>query len=132
MRLCVDALTGLAKEHGITTILVGHVTKAGDLAGPRTIEHAVDVVLSFEGDPRSGLRLLSGGKNRFGPEGEVAWFEMGREGLAETDRGPVVGDGSEPGCTTTVALAGRRALAVEVQALVVASGRSRPGGTSTD
>jgi DNA repair protein RadA/Sms len=122
VRLCVDALTGLAKEHGITTILVGHVTKAGDLAGPRTIEHAVDVVLSFEGDPRSGLRLLSGGKNRFGSEGEVAWFEMGREGLAETDGGPVVGDGTEPGCSTTVALAGRRALAVEVQALVVPSG----------
>jgi DNA repair protein RadA/Sms len=122
VRLCVDALTGLAKEHGMTTILVGHVTKAGDLAGPRTIEHAVDVVLSFEGDPRSGLRLLSGGKNRFGSEGEVAWFEMGREGLAETDAGPAVGDGSEPGCTTTVALAGRRALAVEVQALVVPSG----------
>jgi DNA repair protein RadA/Sms len=122
VRLCVDALTGLAKEHGVTTILVGHVTKAGDLAGPRTIEHAVDVVLSFEGDPRSGLRLLSGGKNRFGSEGEVAWFEMGREGLDETDGGPMVGDGSEPGCTTTVALAGRRALAVEVQTLVVASG----------
>ena len=124
VRLCVDALTGLAKEHGITTILVGHVTKAGDLAGPRTIEHAVDVVMSFEGDSRSGLRLLSGGKNRFGSEGEVAWFEMGRRGLAETDGGPAVGDGSEPGCATTVALTGRRALAVEVQALVVASGGS--------
>jgi DNA repair protein RadA/Sms len=122
VRLCVDALTGLAKEQGITTLLVGHVTKAGDLAGPRTMEHAVDVVLSFEGDPRSGMRVLSGGKNRFGSEGEVAWFEMGRDGLAETDAGPPIGDGSEPGCAATVALAGRRALAVEVQALVVGSG----------
>jgi DNA repair protein RadA/Sms len=119
VRLCVDALTGLAKEHGITTILVGHVTKAGDLAGPRTMEHAVDVVLSFEGDPRSGLRLLAGGKNRFGPEGEVTWFEMERTGLAEMDAGPALGGDAEPGCATTVVMAGRRALAVEVQALVV-------------
>ena len=121
VRLCVDALTGLAKEHGVTVILVGHVTKAGDLAGPRTVEHAVDVVLTFEGDPRSGLRLLAGGKNRFGPEGEVVWFEMGREGLTESDSGPGLGDGDEPGCATTVVLAGRRAIALEVQALVVRS-----------
>jgi DNA repair protein RadA/Sms len=119
VRLCVDALTGLAKEHGITTILVGHVTKAGDLAGPRTMEHAVDVVLGFEGDPRSGLRLLAGGKNRFGPEGEVTWFEMGAGGLVETDAGPPLADAPEAGCATTVVMAGRRALAVEVQALVV-------------
>jgi DNA repair protein RadA/Sms len=121
VRLCVDALTGLAKEHGVTVILVGHVTKAGDLAGPRTVEHAVDVVLTFEGDPRSGLRLLAGGKNRFGPEGEVVWFEMWREGLIESDSGPGLGDGGEPGCATTVVLAGRRAIALEVQALVVRS-----------
>jgi DNA repair protein RadA/Sms len=119
VRLCVDALTGLAKEHGITTLLVGHVTKSGDLAGPRTMEHAVDVVLSFEGDSRSGLRMLAGGKNRFGPEGDVAWFEMQRGGLVETDSGPPLTDAAEPGCATTVVLAGRRALAVEVQTLVV-------------
>jgi DNA repair protein RadA/Sms len=66
--------------------------------------------------------VLSGGKNRFGSEGEVAWFEMGRDGLSETEAGPPIGDGSEPGCAATVALAGRRALAVEVQALVVGAG----------
>lgn len=119
VRLCVDALTGLAKEHGIAVILVGHVTKAGDLAGPRTMEHAVDVVLSFEGDPRSGLRVLAGGKNRFGSEGEVTWFEMERAGLVETETGPALAADAEPGCATTVVMAGRRALAVEVQALVV-------------
>ncbi len=122
VRACVDALVGLAKEQTITTLLVGHVTKAGDLAGPRTIEHAVDVVLSFEGEARSGLRVLAGGKNRFGPEGEVAWFEMASGGLAERASGPAAGHGDgEPGCATAAVLAGRRGYAVEVQALVVAS-----------
>jgi len=72
VRSCADALIALAKDLDITVVLIGHVTKGGDVAGPRTLEHAVDVVLTFEGDPRSGCRILSGGKNRFGPEGEVA------------------------------------------------------------
>ncbi len=120
VRLCVDELVGLAKRTGIAMLLIGHVTKAGDLAGPRTVEHAVDVVMSFDGEPRSGLRVLAGGKNRYGPEGEVAWFEMGSTGLVERQAGPAAGDGAgEPGCATALAMAGRRALAVEVQALVV-------------
>jgi DNA repair protein RadA/Sms len=120
VRGCADALVGLAKEHGITVVLAGHVTKDGDLAGPRALEHLVDVVLTFEGDPRSGLRVLSGGKNRFGPEGEMAWFEMGGAGLVEQPLGPLLrGSESEPGCATAVALAGRRAFAIDVQALVV-------------
>ncbi len=82
VRTCADALVGLAKQHGIAVLLTGHVTKDGDLAGPRALEHAVDVVLMFDGDPRSGLRVLAGGKNRFGSEGETAWFEMGSRGLA--------------------------------------------------
>jgi DNA repair protein RadA/Sms len=120
VRACVDALVGAAKRLGVTMLLVGHVTKAGDLAGPRTIEHAVDVVLSFDGEPRSGLRVLSGGKNRFGPEGEVAWFEMRPNGLIEQDSAPglLAGD-REPGCATALIRAGRRALAVDVQALVI-------------
>src|SRR5439155_22435209 len=69
VRLCADALVGLAKSEGITVILTGHVTKHGDLAGPRALEHAVDVVLAFEGDAGSGLRVLGSGKNRFGAEG---------------------------------------------------------------
>jgi DNA repair protein RadA/Sms len=122
VRACADALIGMAKEHGITLLLVGHVTKDGDLAGPRTLEHAVDAVVSFEGDPRSGLRTLSGGKNRFGPEGEVAWFEMTSGGLVERDAGHRVGEATaEPGCATAVVLAGRRAFAVDVQALVVST-----------
>lgn len=119
VRGCTDALVGLAKSEGIAVLLTGHVTKDGDLAGPRTLEHAVDVVLTFDGDPRSGLRMLTGGKNRFGPEGEVAWFEMTGAGLLEIDPTALLLSGAgEPGAATALPRAGRRALAVEVQALV--------------
>lgn len=120
VRGCADALIGMAKEHGIAVFLVGHVTKDGDVAGPRTLEHAVDAVLTFEGDARSGLRVLAAGKNRYGPEGEVAWFEMTSGGLIESDAGPRVGErDEEPGCASAVVLAGRRAFVADVQALVV-------------
>jgi DNA repair protein RadA/Sms len=119
VRSCTDALVGLAKSTGIAVLLTGHVTKDGDLAGPRTLEHAVDVVLTFDGDARSGLRMLAGGKNRFGREGEVAWFEMAVNGLREIDPvGLLRSGGGEPGSATALPLAGRRALAVDVQALI--------------
>jgi DNA repair protein RadA/Sms len=119
VRGCADALVGLAKAEGIAVLLTGHVTKDGDLAGPRALEHAVDVVLTFDGDPRSGLRMLVGGKNRFGTEGEVAWFEMGPSGLAELDPSELLTPGhGEPGAAVALPSAGRRAFAVEVQALV--------------
>jgi DNA repair protein RadA/Sms len=119
VRNCTDALVGMAKEEGVAVVMTGHVTKDGDLAGPRALEHAVDVVLMFEGDPRSGLRVLSGGKNRFGAEGETAWFEMGSDGLHEVDPAGVLLSGfGVPGAAVALPLAGRRALAVEVQALV--------------
>jgi DNA repair protein RadA/Sms len=119
VRSCADALVGLAKEHGISVVMTGHVTKDGDVAGPRTLEHAVDVVLSFDGDPRSGLRVLTGGKNRFGADGEVAWLEMTAGGLLEIDPAALlVPSEGEPGSAVALAQAGRRALAVEVQALV--------------
>jgi DNA repair protein RadA/Sms len=119
VRACADALVGLAKAQGVSVLMTGHVTKDGDLAGPRTLEHAVDVVLSFEGDPRSGERMLSAGKNRFGAEGEVAWFEMTGSGLAEIDPATMLLPGGDVvGAAAGLPLAGRRALAVEVQALV--------------
>ncbi|MFM7718654.1 MAG: AAA family ATPase, partial [Actinomycetota bacterium] len=119
VRACADALVGLAKAEGIAVLVTGHVTKDGDLAGPRTLEHAVDVVLSFEGEPRSGLRMLTGGKNRFGTEGEVAWFEMTARGLTEIDPSALLAPGStEAGCAIALPRLGRRSLAVEVQALV--------------
>ena len=119
VRNCADALVGMAKADGIAVVMTGHVTKDGDLAGPRALEHAVDVVLLFEGDARSGLRVLSGGKNRFGAEGESAWFEMGPDGLHDIDPAGVLMEGSGvAGAAVAVPMAGRRALAVEVQALV--------------
>ena len=119
VRACADALVGMAKAETISVVMTGHVTKDGDVAGPRTLEHAVDVVLTFDGDPRSGLRMLTCGKNRFGAEGEVAWFEMTRAGLREIDPGALLlpGEG-EPGAAVALPQAGRRAIAVEVQALV--------------
>jgi DNA repair protein RadA/Sms len=120
VRACADGLIGLAKREAITVLLAGQVTKVGDLAGPRTLEHAVDTVCSFDGDGASGLRMLSGGKNRFGAEGELAWFEMDGSGLREVappalaSRGP-----GEAGAAIALVAAGRRALAVEVQGLVV-------------
>jgi DNA repair protein RadA/Sms len=120
VRACADALVGFAKSSGAAVLLTGHVTKDGDVAGPRTLEHAVDVVLTFDGDARSGLRMLSGGKNRFGPEGEIAWFEMRPDGLLPIDPADLLLSGDEQaGAAVALPRAGRRALAVEVQALVV-------------
>ena len=119
VRACTDALVELAKEQDVAVVLAGHVTKDGDLAGPRALEHAVDVVLTFEGDPRSGLRMVSGGKNRFGTEGESAWFQMGAAGLESIDPSDLLCSGERhPGSAVALPLAGRRALAVEIQALV--------------
>ena len=119
VRACADALVGLAKAEGMSVLVTGHVTKAGDLAGPRTLEHAVDVILSFDGDPRSGQRMLSADKNRFGAEGEVAWFKMTGTGLREIDPAALLLPGGDVvGAAAALPLAGRRALAVEVQALV--------------
>jgi DNA repair protein RadA/Sms len=123
VRACTDAIVSVAKERGIAVLLVGHVTKDGDLAGPRTLEHAVDAVVTVEGDAASGLRVLTGGKNRYGPEGEVAWFEMSSGGLVEKDAGPaLMSSADEPGCAAGLVLAGRRAYAVDIQALVVPTG----------
>ena len=119
VRLCADALVGLAKEDGIAVVLAGQVTKDGEVAGPRTLEHAVDAVCSFDGDQRTGLRVLAGGKNRFGPEGELAWFEMRPDGLAEADPSDLLTSRErEAGAAVGLLSAGRRAVAVEVQALV--------------
>jgi DNA repair protein RadA/Sms len=134
VRMCTDALVGLAKAEGVAVVLIGHVTKDGDLAGPRALEHAVDAVLTFDGDPRNGLRVLSGGKNRFGPEGETAWFEMAKGGLTEVDPSGVLLTGERvAGAAVALPRSGRRALAVEVQALVGAlDGPPRRQATGLD
>jgi DNA repair protein RadA/Sms len=135
VRTCTDALVGLAKSTGTAVLMTGHVTKDGDLAGPRTLEHAVDVVLAFGGDHGSGMRMLEAGKDRFGAEGETAWFEMRPTGLVEIDPSDLlVGHARIPGAAVALPRSGRRALAVEVQALVVPGegfGRRQATGLDT-
>ena len=131
IRDCVDRLTRLAKSTGVPIVLVGHVTKDGDLAGPRTIEHMVDTVLSFDGDRHHALRMLTAVKHRFGPTGEVGIFEMRDDGLrAVPDPGQLLlGDRMPgiPGSVVVPVLQGRRPLLVEVQALL---GPAAGGGGS--
>jgi DNA repair protein RadA/Sms len=121
-------LTRLAKATGVPIVLVGHVTKDGDLAGPRAVEHLVDTVLSFDGDRHHSLRVLTAVKHRFGPAGEVGIFEMRDDGLrAVPDPGPMLlGDrmADVPGSVVVPVLQGRRPLLVEVQALL---GPGAPG-----
>ena len=122
VRACVERLTRMAKTSGVRLLLVGHVTKDGDLAGPRAVEHLVDTVLSFDGDRHHALRVLTSVKHRFGPTGEVGIFEMGDDGLgAVADPGPLMfGDrmADVPGSLVLPVLQGRRPLLVEVQALL--------------
>jgi DNA repair protein RadA/Sms len=122
VRTCVERLMRLAKASGVPVLLVGHVTKDGDLAGPRAVEHLVDTVLSFDGDRHHALRVLTAVKHRFGPAGEVGIFEMRDDGLcAVPDPGPLMlGDRMTgiPGSAVVPVLQGRRPLLVEVQALV--------------
>lgn len=124
VRAVAAALIAVAKERGIATVLVGHVTKDGQVAGPRVLEHLVDVVLQFEGERHSTLRLVRGVKNRFGPADEVGCFELhdgGIRGLPDPS-GAFLSRRSEPvpGTCVTVTVEGRRPLLAEVQALVAA------------
>ena len=73
----------ISKGLGISTFLIGHVTKSGEIAGPRVLEHIVDTVLDFEGDRQHGYRIMRAVKNRFGPTDDVALFQMNAEGLTE-------------------------------------------------
>jgi DNA repair protein RadA/Sms len=129
------ALTRVAKQREIATVLVGHVTKDGSIAGPRVLEHLVDVVLQFEGERNSRLRMVRAAKNRFGPVDEIGCFDLSDEGIVEvTDpTGLFVSrhDKPVPGTCITVTLEGRRPMLAEVQALVAApSGQSPRRSTS--
>lgn len=130
VREVAAALIRVAKEREVPVVLVGHVTKDGSVAGPRLLEHLVDVVCHFEGDRQSSLRFLRSLKNRFGPTDEVGCFEMTGGGIAEVPdpSGLFLSRSTEPvsGTCTTVALEGRRVLPVEVQALVVSTGAPNP------
>jgi len=123
VRGCAQRLSVEAKRLGIATVLVGHVTKDGSLAGPRTLEHLVDTVLSFEGDLHHALRLLRAVKHRFGPTSELGLFEMTGTGLVGVpDPSAMFLADRRPGCpgsSVAVSVEGRRPLVVEVQALTV-------------
>lgn len=134
VREVASALIRLAKERSIATVLVGHVTKDGSVAGPRLLEHLVDVVLTFEGDQHSALRLGRATKNRYGPTDEVGCFLMSDHGITGvTDpSGLFVGRHTSPvaGTCVTVTLEGRRPLVAEVQALVSPTTANNPRRTS--
>ena len=119
------SLIDMAKSHDIPILLVGHVTKDGSIAGPRTLEHLVDVVCQFEGDPQTALRLLRAVKNRFGPTDEVGCFDMGDQGIEEVSdpTGLFLSTAGQEveGTCVTFTLDGHRSLPIEIQALVTSS-----------
>ncbi|MGI4893541.1 MAG: DNA repair protein RadA [Janthinobacterium lividum] len=122
VREVAAALIAVAKRRGMATLLVGHVTKDGSIAGPRTLEHLVDVVCQFEGERHSRLRLLRAVKNRYGPTDEVGCFDLTEDGIIglADPSGLFVSDTADPvaGTCITVTLEGRRPLLAELQALV--------------
>ncbi len=131
VREITSALVSLAKQRTLTTVLVGHVTKDGSIAGPRSLEHLVDVVLHFEGDSRGRLRMIRALKNRFGPTDEIGCFELGEFGLIglPDPSGLFLSRQHKPvsGTCVTVTLEGRRPLVAEVQTLVCpAAGNDSP------
>lgn len=125
VREVAATLVQVAKKRNLTTLLVGHVTKDGTIAGPRMLEHLVDVVCQVEGDRHTRLRLVRSTKNRFGPTDEVGCFELVEAGLVEVSDPSALfcsrQDLRAPGSCITVTLEGRRPLLVEVQALVAAA-----------
>ncbi len=120
----------IAKGYGISTFLIGHITKSGDLAGPKALEHIVDVVLEFEGEKQNGFRLLRSVKNRFGPTDDIALFQMTEVGLKEISNPSSVFLGNRTknllGSVITSTIEGIRAILIEIQALVASSGFSIP------
>jgi len=122
VRECAAQLTRIAKQTGVTVILVGHVTKEGALAGPRVLEHMVDTVLYFEGDTHSSFRLVRAIKNRFGAVNEIGVFAMTERGLKGVSNPSALflsqHDAAVPGSCVMVTQEGTRPLLVEIQALV--------------
>lgn len=134
VREVTGALVRVAKARDMAVLIVGHVTKDGSIAGPRTMEHLVDVVLTFEGDRHSGFRMVRATKNRFGPADEVGCFEMSETGIVEVPDPSGLFTTSRPepvpGTAVTVTLEGRRPLLSEVQALVAPSPYPSPKRTT--
>ena len=130
VRACAAELVRLAKDGGPAIILVGHVTKDGQIAGPRVVEHMVDAVLSFEGERGYPFRILRAGKNRFGATDEIGVFEMSDVGLREVTNPSALflGEGKDraPGAAVFAGIEGSRPVLVEIQALVAPSAYGTP------
>ncbi|THH38888.1 DNA repair protein RadA [Aliishimia ponticola] len=133
VRAAAHELTSFAKRRGVSVILVGHVTKEGQIAGPRVVEHMVDTVLYFEGERGHQFRILRAVKNRFGPADEIGVFEMTGRGLAEvvnpsalflSERGT-----PQPGSAVFAGIEGTRPVLVEFQALVAPTPQANPRRT---
>jgi len=134
VRECSAMLQQLSKKEQITTLMIGHVTKDGEIAGPKMLEHMVDTVLHFEGDQGQLHRILRGVKNRFGPAQEVGVFEMKSDGLNEVLNPSELfmsgTDSSISGNCITCIMEGSRPILIEVQALVTPSNYSTPQRTA--
>ena len=134
VREAADRLLRIAKGHGITIVLVGHVTKEGTVAGPRVLEHLVDAVLQFEGDRYRFLRVLRAVKNRFGSTNEIGIFEMTDRGLVAVadPSAAFASDGpAGPGSVLLPAIEGSRPILLELQALVAPSDLAMPRRAAT-
>lgn len=134
VRECAGRLMHLAKGEGLPTFIVGHVTKDGSIAGPRMLEHMVDTVLYFEGDPGHPYRILRAVKNRFGSTNEIGVFEMREQGLAEVANPSELFLAERPqgvaGSSVVPSLEGSRPILVELQALVSGSSYGTPRRTT--
>lgn len=129
VRACAAALIQSAKQHGFATFLVGHVTKDGQIAGPRILEHMVDTVLYFEGDQHHSYRILRSVKNRFGSTHEIGLFEMAAAGLveiADPSSALIANRSNQSGSAVICPVEGTRPLLVEVQALVTTASYGTP------
>ena len=133
VRAAAHELTAFAKRRGISVIMVGHVTKDGQIAGPRVVEHMVDTVLYFEGERGHQFRILRAVKNRFGPADEIGVFEMTGAGLSEVANPSALFLGARetqsPGAVVFAGIEGTRPVLVELQALVAPSPHSQPRRT---
>jgi DNA repair protein RadA/Sms len=130
VRACAQELTRYAKKRGACMLLVGHVTKDGQIAGPRVIEHMVDAVLYFEGERANQFRILRAHKNRFGPTDEIGVFEMGEMGLSEVENPSALfldgREGSASGAAVFAGLEGTRPVLSEIQALAAPAAFGTP------
>ncbi|GFR08527.1 DNA repair protein RadA [Trichonephila clavata] len=130
VRTCAHELTILAKQYGVSLLIVGHITKDGQIAGPKTLEHMVDTVLYFEGENSNQYRILRTIKNRFGPANEIGVFEMSEAGLVPVDNPSslflMAHDREVVGSAVFAGIEGSRPILMEVQALIAGTNMATP------